>query len=94
MVDRSTILECIYKAVSETNEMLPADSRLEPNESENVTGEQAKIDSLGFVTLLVAIERELESKTGRCPNLAEEITESDVKLATIGDIASFISERV
>ncbi|MEW4491057.1 hypothetical protein AB1L42_23465 [Thalassoglobus sp. JC818] len=63
MADRTTILECIYTAINETNEMLPAENRLEPQESEKVTGEEAKIDSLGFVTLLVAIEREVEAGT-------------------------------
>ena len=94
MTDRSEILTAVYDAVASTNEALPTESKLEQSEVERIIGEGAKIDSLGFVSLVVAVENEVLSAIGTCPSLAEELSDPDVGVHTLGDLVGFIAARV
>ena len=59
MADRSSILNAVNIAIRNTNETLPHDKKIAFDESEQIIGTGAKIDSLAFVTLMVAVEKEL-----------------------------------
>lgn len=93
MLNRSSILDAVYSAVRNTNEALPIDKKLASTESERLIGEGAKIDSLGFVTLMVAVEQEVEAAVGSCPSLVEELSDPAVKIETLGQLVDFIAER-
>lgn len=94
MTNRATILDAVFAAVRNTNEALPIDSKIEPRESEFIIGEGAKIDSLGFVTLMVAVEQEVETTIGPCPSLAEELSDPAAGVTTLGQLVNYIAERV
>lgn len=88
---RDRMLDAIYRAVDGLNEALPPESRLARAESERILGEEAKIDSLGFVTLMVSVESEVQAAFGDCPSLAEELTATDVGVVSIGGLADFLA---
>lgn len=94
MAQRSDILKALYSAVRSTNETLPAASRIDPSETEHILGKNAKIDSLGFVTLMVAVEQEIEALAGSCPSLVEEISNPDAGVTTLGGLADYIAQHV
>jgi acyl carrier protein len=94
MANRASILDAVNIAVRNTNETLPAESRIGPSESERILGEGAKIDSLGFVTLMVAVEQEVEAAFGQCPSLAEELSDPAAGVTTIGQLIDYLAERV
>lgn len=94
MVESSKILAAVYSAVASTNEVLPAESKLLPEESESIIGAGAKIDSLGFVSLMVAIEQEVEAVAGSCPSLVEKLSDPDAGISTLGELVDFIAARV
>ena len=94
MADRTSILNAVYSAIQNTNETLPADRKIQAIESEHIIGEGAKIDSLGFVTLMVAVEQEVEAAGGKCPSLAEELSDPGAGVATIGQLVDYLAKRV
>jgi acyl carrier protein len=50
--------------VDDVNLQLPADGRLEKSLQEVLVGEKSKLDSLGMVNFLVAVEEKLEAELG------------------------------
>jgi acyl carrier protein len=93
MANRSSILDAVQAAIRNTNEALPVDKKIGLTESEQIIGTGAKIDSLAFVTLMVAVEKEVESAVGSCPSLVEELSDSSAGVATLGQLIDYISER-
>lgn len=91
---RARVLDAIYRAVDGLNETLPPDARLGRSESEVVLGADAKLESLGFVTLMVGVESEIQQAFGDCPSLAEELTASSATALTIGGLADFLERTV
>lgn len=89
---KQKVLDAIYIAVAQVNELRPSDSHLECVESELILGERSKLDSLGFVTLMVGIEQVVKDGFGSCPSLAIELTKQETSVRDIGDLAKFIAE--
>ena len=94
MTDRSQIIDAVYAAVENTNEALPDDAKIEARESTVIHGNDSTVDSLGFVSLMVSIEQEVESVIGSCPSLVELLSDSSSDVSTLGEIADFIAKRV
>ena len=93
MANRSSILDAVLIAIRNTNEALPIGKKIGSSESEQIIGAGATIDSLGFVTLMVAIEQEVETAVGSCPSLVEELSDSSAGVTTIGQLIDYIAER-
>ena len=93
MANRSSILNAVHIAIRNTNEALPIDKKIGSSESERIIGTGAKIDSLGFVTLMVAVEKEVEAAVGSCPSLVEELSDSSAGVTTLGQLIDYIAER-
>jgi hypothetical protein len=85
------ILKAVLMAVQKTNEILPLESKLEGRESERIIGVGAKLDSLGFVTLIVAVEQEVETVAGSCPGLMEYLTDPSAGITTLGQLIDYIA---
>lgn len=59
---RKRVMEALGRAVEELNLQLPPEGRLSPTEDERVLATGTKLDSLGFVSLIVAVEQEIEAE--------------------------------
>jgi hypothetical protein len=94
MADRSSILNAVNIAIRNTNETLPQDKKIAFDESEQIIGTGAKIDSLAFVTLMVAVEKEVEATAGQCPSLVEDLSDSSAGVATLGELIDYLAQRV
>jgi acyl carrier protein len=93
MVNRSSIVDAVYVAIRNTNEAFPIEKKIEPSEAERIIGADAKIDSLGFVTLMVAVEKEVEAAVGSCPSLVEDLSDSTAGVTTVGQLIDYIAKR-
>lgn len=91
---KQKVLDAIYIAVAQVNELRPSDSQLECVESELILGDRSKLDSLGFVTLMVGIEQAVKDGFGNCPSLAIELTKQETSVKDIGDLATFITDTL
>jgi acyl carrier protein len=72
MNDPENILAAIYRAVDWINGELPSDRQLIKAPATRLLGSQSVLDSMRFVNLILAIERELADTFGLALTLADE----------------------
>lgn len=90
MADLSAILDAIYAAVDEVNLLLPPDRHLAKAASTPIAGEEASLDSLGFLNLVMQAEAKINERVAEPMNLAEGLLEnaSGEPPQTLGELAS------
>jgi acyl carrier protein len=64
------VIRVIYRAMTSVNELLPSDSKLLLSMDERLSGHDAKIDSLGYINFITALEQEYEDEFGFSPLVA------------------------
>jgi acyl carrier protein len=72
MNDSENILTAIYRAVDWVNSEMPPDRQLIKAPETRLLGSQSGLDSMRLVSLIVAIEREVEDTFGVALTLADE----------------------
>jgi hypothetical protein len=72
MDDPENIVAAIYRAVDWINGELPPDRQLSKAPETRLLGSQSVLDSMHLVSLIVAIEREVEDTLGMALTLADE----------------------
>jgi acyl carrier protein len=72
MANRERIAASVFRAVDEVNRMLPPESRLDKSHTTHIFGKDGKLDSLGFVNLIVAVEENIMEEFGVVISLADE----------------------
>ncbi len=92
MTMNERVLQAMFKAMDEVNQVLPKEQRLEKSVDTVVLGNQGTLDSLGLVNLIVAIEQKIEEDFGVTIIMTEEkiILEDDRPVKTIGTLAEDI----
>jgi len=92
MLSKDHLLEAIYEAIDEVNQQFPVEQRLEKGLKTSLLGGESKLDSLGFVTLIVAIEQKMEENVGVMISLTDEIVVShnDDPFETVGTLCDYI----
>ena len=71
-MDKQIIKNIIIESILDVNEQLPEKIDLNDSESINLYGGEGKLDSLGLVNLLVAIEQKIEDKYDIHVTIADE----------------------
>ena len=85
-------LEIIFEAVDEVNEMLPEQRRLEKRPETVLAGDSSKLDSLGLVSFIVAVEGATQRALGQDLCLADKMESPDSPLTSIETLAEYISQ--
>ena len=85
-------LAAIYRAADWINGELPADRQLIKAPETRLLGPQSVLDSLHLVSLLIAIEREIDDATGVSLTLANEraLSMKESPFRTIESLANYI----
>ena len=92
MVEREKILQALYAAVDELNLQLPAESRLEKAETTAIIGDDATLDSRGFINLILSAETKVNEVCSPPINVSERMIEhADSHPETLGAFATFIT---
>lgn len=94
MSDQKRVLEAVYAAVDDLNLQLAPAARLEKSESTPITGDAARLDSLGFLNLVLGAETQVNARCSPAINLTESLLESEDRElpATLGALVSRILE--
>jgi acyl carrier protein len=71
MVTVDDVLQIVYEAIKETNALLPRERRLELAPDTVLFAKSGKLDSLGLVNLVVAVEERVERRLHRVISLAD-----------------------
>jgi acyl carrier protein len=72
MNDQENIVATIYRAVDWINGELPPDRQLLKAPETRLFGSESALDSMNLVSLIIAIEREVEDSFGVALTLADE----------------------
>jgi acyl carrier protein len=73
LVSRNDILEAVLAAVRDTNVVLPPDRSLEASEQAGLLEPAGRLDSLGLVNLIVAVENRCQSALGTTISLVDAV---------------------
>jgi len=90
MLDKNQIKTIIYRAIDRVNEVLLEEDAIAQNGGTILMGEGAKLDSMGFVNFVVALEEEFVAETGFNLNLVERLNTTVGKIARIRTIDGLI----
>ena len=86
------ILQLIYEAIDVLNEQLPDEEQLEKSSDTKLFGSGSKLDSLGLINLVVAVEQNIEDEFDVTITLADEraMSQETSPFRTVGTLADYI----
>jgi len=92
MVSKEIITHTIFKAVNEINKRLSKKQQLIKSISTILSGSDDKLDSLGLVNLIVAIEQNIEDEFEVSITIADEraMSQKHSPFKTVGSLADYI----
>lgn len=93
MIQKDEIIQAIYRAVGDINQQLPTELQMDKSIDTVLFGRSGKLDSLGLVNLIVAVEEGIEEEFGVTITLADEkaMSQKSSPFKTIGTLAGYIS---
>ena len=96
MVDRAQVASAVFAAIEELNQDLPPGSVLEPAPDTVLFGRGSRLDSLGLVNLIVAVEGALADELGVEMTLADEkaMSQSSSPFRTVDTLVDYIVKRL
>ena len=86
------IIQAIFRAVDDLNQQLPEEKRPEKSADAVLFGKAGKLDSLGLVNLIIAIEEQIQEEFGVAITLADEraVSQKNSPFKTIRALADYI----
>lgn len=92
-LSKEKVMKIIYSAVDDVNKLLPRESRLVKSPGSVLMGRSGKLDSLGLINMIVAVESNIENEFGVSISLVDARAMSQEKgpFGTIQALADYIS---
>lgn len=96
MTDKLKVIQAIYNAIDEVNSTLTEEQQLGKSEDEVLYGQTGKLDSLGFVNLIVTIEEEITDAFDVVCTLADEkaFSQKNSPFRTVATLANYIESNL
>lgn len=93
MADRKAIVDVIYTVIDELNETLPEDLKLDKAPQTVLFGQGGKLDSLGLVNLVVAVEQQVGDTFGKPISITDEraMSERNSPFRSVDSLADYIA---
>ena len=93
MVENQQVLNSIYGAVDDVNLQVDENMRLDKSPDTVLFGRSSKLDSLGLVTLVVAIEQKIQEDFGVTLTIADEkaFSQKSSPFRTVGTLAEYVT---
>ena len=88
MADKAQVTQLVYAAVTEVNQQLRKAQRLDKSPDVVISGEGGRLDSLGLVNLIFAVEQKLEQQLGVTVTLADESALDNFR--TLGSLTDYV----
>jgi acyl carrier protein len=84
----------VDRAIDRLNEVLPAGEPITRSLDTVLLGEGGRLDSMGFVNLVVALEDELEAQLGTKLDMAEELLAAGKEIRTVADLEELLLRMI
>lgn len=93
---RDKVIILIMQQIDELNEQLDHKVTVDAGEDAGLYGLGGVLDSLGLVTLIVAVEQVIEDELGETISLADEkaMSQKNSPFRTIGTLADYIVKLI
>jgi D-alanine--poly(phosphoribitol) ligase subunit 2 len=93
MSKHERILQAIYNALDEINEQLPKGKLLDKSPDTILFGKSGQLDSLGLVSLIVAVEQNIEDEFGVSITLADEraMSQQNSPFKTVAALSDYVA---
>jgi D-alanine--poly(phosphoribitol) ligase subunit 2 len=87
------VLSAIYRAVDDVNSQADAATQMDKSPQTVLFGQSSQLDSFGLVTLIVAVEQNIQEDFGKAVTIADEkaFSQKNSPFRTIGTLAEYIS---
>ncbi|MDD5774437.1 MAG: acyl carrier protein [Candidatus Omnitrophica bacterium] len=87
------IIQAVYQAIDEVNPLLSGKMKLDKTLDTVIFGDGGKLDSMGLVNFIVAVEDRIRSNFGYEVALSDAnvISQKDGPLHTVGSLCDYIS---
>tara|TARA_B100000315_G_C14272292_1_gene449216 strand:+ start:125 stop:433 length:309 start_codon:yes stop_codon:yes gene_type:complete len=91
-MNNEKVEKAIFSAVKEINTQLPNEQQLEKNTNTVIYGSKGKLDSLGLINLIVAVEQNIEDVFDITITLADEraMSQENSPFRTIKTLTDYI----
>ena len=90
MKDKVTML--VYGAIDQLNERLAVEQRLEKSLNTPLLGRDGRLDSIGFINLIVLVEQKCQEEFRVGISLSDEIQKlDDNPVQTVGSFVDFLN---
>lgn len=95
-LSRSEALDLVLGELGEALQKSESPAEIVPTESTKLMGTSAPLDSVGLVSLIVGIEREIEARYGVRLELADEraMSRRPGPFRNAGTLADYVAQRV
>jgi D-alanine--poly(phosphoribitol) ligase subunit 2 len=92
MENRDKIIKAVYDAIEEVNDQIDEDRQIELSVGTALFGSGSKVDSLGLINLIVAVEQNIEDEFDIAITLADEraMSQEHSPFRTVGSLADYI----
>ena len=92
MSETEKVASAIFRAIDDLNDQFPSERRLEKELDTVLYGKSGRLDSLGLVNLIVAIEERVGDELGESVTLADEkaLSQRDSPFRTVGTLVEYI----
>jgi len=96
MIADDKVVAAINSAIDDLNEVLEPDERLAKSAQVALIGQDARLDSLGLVNLIVLVEEKIQQQFGVGITLVDEraMSQSKSPFRTLGTLAEFVQEQL
>jgi acyl carrier protein len=94
MATQEQILQAVYTAIDEVNEQLPSGGQIPRSPDAILFGQAGALDSLGLVSLIVAVEQSVENELGATVTLADEkaLSQRNSPFRSVATLTEYIGQ--
>ena len=92
MTVKNELLGLVYGAIEERNQTVPKELYLEQSPDTVLFGDTARMDSLGLVSLILAVEEKIADDYGIPVSIADEkaLSQTHSPFKTVGSLSEYI----
>ena len=92
MMEKESVNQVVLNAIDEINEQLPIEHQVGKSGEDILFGQSGKLDSIGLVNLVVAVEQQIEEQFGMSITLADQkaMSQKESPLRTIVSLVDYI----
>ncbi len=93
MITSENINETIFNALDEINQLLSDDNKIKKKEDTVLYGANSRLDSLGLVNLIVAVEQRVQDELGQSVDLTDEkaLSQKNSPFLTVKTLSDYIA---